>query len=136
MKCRYCGCTDENACEGGCCWVAPRVCSRCAHQQLLKLGVHQGEGVYVPHDLLKLMVTALAGTYTLLCTEAGGDAPELWARDLWACVQRDTLLAAKAYGLCEQGRLVPPVNDLVPQAMVAGQTNEPQPPRLWRPGDV
>lgn len=27
MKCRFCGCTDERACPGGCAWVAPGVCS-------------------------------------------------------------------------------------------------------------
>jgi len=30
MKCKYCGCTDDNACEGGCSWVAKDVCSKCA----------------------------------------------------------------------------------------------------------
>jgi len=28
--CRGCGCTDEEACEGGCIWVEPDLCSRCA----------------------------------------------------------------------------------------------------------
>jgi hypothetical protein len=27
--CLLCGCTDERACEGGCYWVAPGLCSRC-----------------------------------------------------------------------------------------------------------
>ncbi len=31
MKCVGCGCTDENACEDGCSWAWPKVCSRCAH---------------------------------------------------------------------------------------------------------
>jgi hypothetical protein len=31
MKCIGCGCTDEHACEGGCSWAWPKVCSRCAH---------------------------------------------------------------------------------------------------------
>ena len=30
MKCKYCGCTDDYACEGGCSWVAKDVCSKCA----------------------------------------------------------------------------------------------------------
>ena len=30
MKCKYCGCTDDHACEGGCSWVAKDVCSKCA----------------------------------------------------------------------------------------------------------
>lgn len=28
--CRICGCTDERACPGGCEWVEPDLCSRCA----------------------------------------------------------------------------------------------------------
>jgi len=28
--CRVCGCTDEDACEGGCEWVEDDLCSRCA----------------------------------------------------------------------------------------------------------
>lgn len=29
--CRFCGCTDERACDGGCTWVDPEntVCSQC-----------------------------------------------------------------------------------------------------------
>ncbi len=30
QKCRICGCTDNNACDGGCYWVEPDLCSRCA----------------------------------------------------------------------------------------------------------
>jgi hypothetical protein len=30
QKCRVCGCTDNNACEGGCSWVEDDLCSRCA----------------------------------------------------------------------------------------------------------
>jgi len=28
-RCRVCGCTDANACPGGCSWVAPDLCSAC-----------------------------------------------------------------------------------------------------------
>lgn len=28
--CRGCGCTDALSCWGGCCWIEPRLCSRCA----------------------------------------------------------------------------------------------------------
>jgi hypothetical protein len=27
--CRVCGCTEHNACAGGCFWVSPDVCSGC-----------------------------------------------------------------------------------------------------------
>jgi hypothetical protein len=29
MKCKHCGCTDAQACPGGCWWVSPEVCSSC-----------------------------------------------------------------------------------------------------------
>jgi hypothetical protein len=32
-SCRVCGCTDDHACPGGCCWVEPDLCSACAAQQ-------------------------------------------------------------------------------------------------------
>ena len=28
-SCRSCGCTDDRACEGGCWWVGPDLCSAC-----------------------------------------------------------------------------------------------------------
>lgn len=30
-KCRVCGCTDDQACVGGCYWVEPDLCSQCAN---------------------------------------------------------------------------------------------------------
>jgi hypothetical protein len=30
-KCRVCGCTDDHACEGGCVWIEPNLCSRCVN---------------------------------------------------------------------------------------------------------
>jgi hypothetical protein len=30
QACVVCGCTDERACRGGCSWVVPGLCSRCA----------------------------------------------------------------------------------------------------------
>lgn len=32
--CRVCGCTDDDACEGGCSWVAEDLCSACAKPAL------------------------------------------------------------------------------------------------------
>lgn len=28
QKCRVCGCTWNNACEGGCCWIEKDLCSK------------------------------------------------------------------------------------------------------------
>ena len=30
FQCRVCGCTDRQPCRGGCYWVEPDLCSRCA----------------------------------------------------------------------------------------------------------
>lgn len=32
--CRVCGCTEDNACPGGCCWVEDDLCSACASEQM------------------------------------------------------------------------------------------------------
>lgn len=32
-RCRVCGCTDEEACPGGCIWAAPDLCSKCANAE-------------------------------------------------------------------------------------------------------
>ena len=32
-RCRSCGCTDEQACPGGCSWTAPDLCSVCAGKE-------------------------------------------------------------------------------------------------------
>lgn len=29
-ECRECGCSDDDGCMGGCYWVEPDLCSRCA----------------------------------------------------------------------------------------------------------
>jgi len=37
--CRECGCTEHHACVGGCSWVQPDLCSRCAYQPKTLVGV-------------------------------------------------------------------------------------------------
>lgn len=31
--CRVCGCTEDNACPGGCYWVEPDLCSQCVGKE-------------------------------------------------------------------------------------------------------
>lgn len=38
MICQFCQCTNQAACAGGCIWVAPEFCSRCAVSLLLDAG--------------------------------------------------------------------------------------------------
>ena len=33
QKCRVCGCTWNNACEGGCYWVESDLCSKCVDKE-------------------------------------------------------------------------------------------------------
>jgi hypothetical protein len=33
MKCKICGCSDNKACEGGCSWVEPNLCSNCEEKR-------------------------------------------------------------------------------------------------------
>ena len=42
MKCKYCGCTDDHACEGGCSWVAKNVCSKCAAELVSVIKMDDG----------------------------------------------------------------------------------------------
>ena len=37
-KCRECGCTRDNPCEGGCYWVEFDLCSKCSAEEQQKLG--------------------------------------------------------------------------------------------------
>jgi hypothetical protein len=32
-RCRVCGCTNDNACPGGCSWIEPDLCSACAERE-------------------------------------------------------------------------------------------------------
>ena len=34
QKCRVCGCTQNNACKGGCYWVEDDLCSKCANMEV------------------------------------------------------------------------------------------------------
>jgi hypothetical protein len=42
--CRACGCSDDNACEGGCGWVEPDLCSRCAPNEQAQTSLHVPTG--------------------------------------------------------------------------------------------
>lgn len=44
MTCTDCGCTEDNACEGGCFWITrePPVCSRCWLQRYVKVAFGNG----------------------------------------------------------------------------------------------
>jgi len=33
-KCSVCGCTEDRACENGCTWAEPGLCSKCAYPKI------------------------------------------------------------------------------------------------------
>lgn len=43
-KCRVCGCTEQNACEGGCSWVEEDLCSSCKEKDKKKPGLYLKDG--------------------------------------------------------------------------------------------
>lgn len=51
--CRGCGCTELNACEGGCGWVAPNLCSACAPTAIRTEG-NEGNEVFEAVEALLL----------------------------------------------------------------------------------
>ena len=40
MKCKYCGCTDEEACPGGCSWLRTEQCSQCDFRVGISVAIH------------------------------------------------------------------------------------------------
>ena len=45
QKCRVCGCTDNNACLGGCYWEEQDLCSKCAESIKSKENVHKNDDI-------------------------------------------------------------------------------------------
>ena len=45
-QCYVCGCTERCACEAGCYWIEPNLCSSCAREStLIALSVEQFEAI-------------------------------------------------------------------------------------------
>lgn len=62
--CRRCGCTQERACRGGCCWIGPRLCSACGtdkelvHWEFIDIGAMNS--VMLPEDLVGMTLAEIA----------------------------------------------------------------------------
>lgn len=48
--CRRCGCNDAHACEGGCSWIEPDLCSACAGAEGLDLALQRPTVLPPPDD--------------------------------------------------------------------------------------
>ncbi len=126
MNCRYCGCTDDQGCPGGCCWVAPRVCSRCAALELTKLGLERQQGMYVPVALVRQMLLGLSATLAALA-----EAPLFTKRPVEHATENVTKAMA-FYNYCVSQGLLPPPEQVCPE-LIPPDPNAPAP--LWKPGD-
>lgn len=54
--CRVCGCTDDHACPGGCCWVEDDLCSACV-DNLVWVSVKEGR----PSQAIRVLVSVKFG---------------------------------------------------------------------------
>jgi hypothetical protein len=70
--CRLCGCDNDHACEGGCCWVMPNLCSACAHARRMMFVVRSGLGFVetINRNGWHRMVSARAQAKRLFWAEA------------------------------------------------------------------
>jgi len=52
MQCRVCGCSDSRACDGGCVWAEPFLCSQCARkgERLVIVPVPEESGILFDFD--------------------------------------------------------------------------------------
>ena len=57
MKCKYCGCTDGQACVGGCSWVAKNVCSSCVLPSIKLKGVFNAYASDPNVESIELVIT-------------------------------------------------------------------------------
>lgn len=57
--CISCGCTEDNACPGGCTWVSldPPLCSACAEPDELEASTYEGGGIACAHSWLYTTTT-------------------------------------------------------------------------------
>lgn len=107
-RCRECGCTDGRACEGGCWWVLPDVCSSCAAALLTNDGIDA--------------TPVLLGGAVLAALRDGGPAAVMGILAEIAAVDEAQAAYAGVHGVA-----FPDEHD--------GFEPEFTAPRLWRPGD-
>jgi hypothetical protein len=159
-ECEICKCSEEKGCAGGCFWVTPALCSRCAIDQLRaagldtramlsavqfwrRIGYEPGSDPTMVPVMVPLAVIAteqtcmrawahLVGCGALMCPATL--MPQLEA------VAQQTHLAVQYWDVIARGAAVPSFEQLqemmgAPADADAGDEEPPAPPRLWRPGD-
>lgn len=79
--CRGCGCTHVRGCVGGCFWVLPDLCSRCAISRLTVAGLH--EEARLLHDVETVAFERAADEADLEGAFDGFDGPALELPEIW-----------------------------------------------------
>lgn len=131
-RCRFCGCTEDRACPGGCGWVLPDVCSRCAQGELAAAGMDPWASVVLPREFVFQIMTAMAALATMLRGGLSGQSlPEQEA----IAILKGAFLLLDAYAeMVELGAA--PANEMLERLERArSKPAAPPVPRLWRPGD-
>jgi hypothetical protein len=76
-QCILCGCSNDQPCAGGCCWVLPNVCSVCVIAAMVQTGLSQR-----PRDRHRLVEDLVRGAECIrdYVGVAGGvdELPRIW----------------------------------------------------------
>lgn len=74
-RCRICGCTDDNACPGGCYWVEEDLCSECVETDRLQdAAKDMRDALEIVEDLFSMDSPNKPGKDTLRAMEAARTA--------------------------------------------------------------
>lgn len=119
--CRGCGCTDTQACPGGCCWVDVELCSACVQKDLpppaplplLRIGIEDWQALpeaVLPRDDIGGGVTHDIYSATMYLTRErststiGRELPALVAVPQAALQQMTDAVALATYCLSRNGQ--------------------------------
>lgn len=109
MQCKYCGCTDEKACEGGCGWIAPQVCSRCSAKC---------EQITIPRPLLATLIhTAMALPATW---KIWADSPDRELVQFFELIEEQARTVLAGCANLSALKAIPDIDDLVGEVSAAG----------------
>ncbi len=79
-SCKFCGCTEDVACRGGCAWAGPNLCTACVpvkltpaqQKQLARIRAKAGDELYKLRKKLKLERELLEGRHVILMGDVAG----------------------------------------------------------------
>lgn len=153
--CSVCNCTEQRGCVGGCFWVTPSLCSRCAIKQLEAAHMNAGPlhevvnawrangyspgddagmaPVMVPLVVLHNAMSALSA-WVMLVEQQALVTPAGREKDVEAAAVLSHHVITY-YDQLAAGAAVPSFDEMDRQMGVVEQVPQTPVPRLWRPGD-